>query len=119
MTSLAKLPTLAEWGPVHCKVKGASPCRLRCPLTPTCPEWVPFDRSAYDGVDAWILVDMTAGEFPNSVCGSCWKEFPGRNIAIEQGASLLVLLWSDKHEDGGFDWHDCYTLSPDEVEIVL
>ena len=114
-----KLPTMAEWGPVHCKVKAFPPCRLRCPLTPQCPEWVPFDRGPYDGADAWILVDMAAGEVPNSMCGACGKEFPGRNIALEQGASLIILYWSDKHEDGSFDWADCITVAPEEVEVVL
>ena len=113
-----KLPTLAEWGPVHCKVKIAPPCRLRCPLTPTCPEWTPFDRGDVER-DAWILVDMTAGEFPHSSCGCCGKEFPGRNIALEQGASLMVLYWSDQKGDGTFNWNDCITVAPEEVEVVL
>ena len=113
-----RLPTLAEWNPLHCKLKAEPKCRLQCPLTPQCPEWVPFDRGDCEGVDAWILVDMSAGEFPNSECGRCGKRFPGRNIAMEQGATLMISYWEDQRADGTFDWKDCFTVAPDEVEVV-
>lgn len=113
---------MTMYEPVLVRIKAEPPCRLTCPLSPKCASFQgPFDRSGAVGELAWIVQDMATDPHAptNSTCGFCDREFQGRNIALEQGANLWVLLARDIRGDGSWDWTDCYTFQPDEVEVIV